>query len=65
MARRIVLGDSRSEEHTSELQAHSDIVCRLLLEKKKKNTKPNSVATTTMNHPGLTVQTSTLLELNP
>src|SRR5438034_4011306 len=29
----------RSEEHTSELQSHSDLVCRLLLEKKKKNTK--------------------------
>src|SRR5260221_10189396 len=28
----------RSEEHTSELQSHSDLVCRLLLEKKKKNT---------------------------
>src|SRR5260221_3007972 len=27
---------TRSEEHTSELQSHSDIVCRLLLEKKKK-----------------------------
>src|SRR5260221_11676971 len=27
--------DGRSEEHTSELQSHSDIVCRLLLEKKK------------------------------
>ena len=26
----------RSEEHTSELQSHHDIVCRLLLEKKKK-----------------------------
>src|SRR5438132_10344683 len=26
---------SRSEEHTSELQSHSDLVCRLLLEKKK------------------------------
>src|SRR5438034_3854122 len=33
---RIVL---RSEEHTSELQSHSDLVCRLLLEKKKKKTK--------------------------
>src|SRR5215204_7160241 len=32
----------RSEEHTSELQSHSDLVCRLLLEKKKKliNHKP-------------------------
>src|SRR5438034_4856672 len=29
--------DGRSEEHTSELQSHSDLVCRLLLEKKKKN----------------------------
>src|SRR5438132_3268677 len=29
---------SRSEEHTSELQSHSDLVCRLLLEKKKKKT---------------------------
>src|SRR5260221_9879397 len=28
------LNESRSEEHTSELQSHSDLVCRLLLEKK-------------------------------
>src|SRR5947207_6301339 len=28
-------GTTRSEEHTSELQSHSDLVCRLLLEKKK------------------------------
>src|SRR5436190_20443013 len=28
-------GEHRSEEHTSELQSHSDLVCRLLLEKKK------------------------------
>src|SRR5436190_10274315 len=27
----------RSEEHTSELQSHSDLVCRLLLEKKKEH----------------------------
>src|SRR6266480_929121 len=31
----------RSEEHTSELQSHVNLVCRLLLEKKKKNTTPN------------------------
>src|SRR5438132_13689407 len=31
----------RSEEHTSELQSHSDLVCRLLLEKKKKTTATN------------------------
>src|SRR5437773_8142209 len=30
-----VLEASRSEEHTSELQSHHDLVCRLLLEKKK------------------------------
>src|SRR5438132_4784711 len=48
----------RSEEHTSELQSHSDLVCRLLLEKKKKkktqsnrnytiysNTEPKSEST--------------------
>src|SRR5476649_3023979 len=36
--RRSELGNwrPRSEEHTSELQSHSDLVCRLLLEKKKK-----------------------------
>src|SRR5437588_9797455 len=32
-------GARRSEEHTSELQSHSDLVCRLLLEKKKKKTQ--------------------------
>src|SRR5260221_5767663 len=31
----------RSEEHTSELQSHSDLVCRLLLEKKKNNLHEN------------------------
>src|SRR5438034_9211252 len=34
-----VLPPLRSEEHTSELQSHSDLVCRLLLEKKKKKNK--------------------------
>src|SRR5438034_11783721 len=34
--RTIVRSATRSEEHTSELQSHSDLVCRLLLEKKKK-----------------------------
>src|SRR5438034_8178923 len=37
----------RSEEHTSELQSHSDLVCRLLLEKKKKKHKRTSEATNT------------------
>src|SRR5436309_12407388 len=35
-------GQSRSEEHTSELQSRENLVCRLLLEKKKK--KQNSLA---------------------
>src|SRR5437588_2669881 len=34
---------ARSEEHTSELQSHSDLVCRLLLEKKKKIKKYDTV----------------------
>src|SRR5947207_10702329 len=33
---RVIGREKRSEEHTSELQSHSDLVCRLLLEKKKK-----------------------------
>src|SRR5260221_9776440 len=32
----------RSEEHTSELQSHSDLVCRLLLEKKNKAQIPEA-----------------------
>src|SRR5260221_8763592 len=36
----------RSEEHTSELQSHSDLVCRLLLEKKKKKQKNTLVLST-------------------
>src|SRR2546430_6315297 len=32
----------RSEEHTSELQSQSNLVCRLLLEKKKRNANPRS-----------------------
>src|SRR5437667_9332097 len=33
---------SRSEEHTSELQSHHDLVCRLLLEKKKTTPRSNN-----------------------
>src|SRR5260221_7768650 len=33
----------RSEEHTSELQSHSDLVCRLLLEKKKQFRRPGQI----------------------
>src|SRR2546421_5982143 len=41
----------RSEEHTSELQSRSDLVCRLLLEKKKKKKTKNE-------HAGETKQTN-------
>src|SRR5260221_2855989 len=41
-------GQNRSEEHTSELQSHSDLVCRLLLEKKKTNNTPTLI---TYAHP--------------
>src|SRR2546427_6533763 len=49
LARRVLEGEgvveARSEEHTSELQSQSNLVCRLLLEKKKKkhalSTRPN------------------------
>src|SRR5260370_31058940 len=34
--------NDRSEEHTSELQSHLNLVCRLLLEKKKKQDLPSS-----------------------
>src|SRR5438874_13733105 len=37
-----VRGRSRSEEHTSELQSRRDLVCRLLLEKKKKSKNDRS-----------------------
>src|SRR5260370_23105669 len=34
--------ETRSEEHTSELQSHLNLVCRLLLEKKNRNTTYNT-----------------------
>src|SRR5260221_5657022 len=46
----------RSEEHTSELQSHSDLVCRLLLEKKKNNATAISYLTV--------VRTYNMLEQN-
>src|SRR2546430_7994959 len=40
----------RSEEHTSELQSQSNLVCRLLLEKKKNPTNSPSAATGAAHH---------------
>src|SRR5438105_5879390 len=46
------LRDARSEEHTSELQSRVDLVCRLLLEKKKKyRTTPKTSQTHTYDMP--------------
>src|SRR4051795_4573868 len=58
----------RSEEHTSELQSHSHLVCRLLLEKKKTNLKVLSTCTqldtdTTHSEPTLTCAISTFATL--
>src|SRR2546421_7870047 len=51
----------RSEEHTSELQSRSDLVCRLLLEKKKKNSTPNpSTRTITHDNDPLAISQSSL-----
>src|SRR5438034_4809500 len=43
-ATRLAPSPPRSEEHTSELQSHSDLVCRLLLEKKKLLIVPSGTA---------------------
>src|SRR5260221_3872086 len=52
---------ARSEEHTSELQSHSDLVCRLLLEKKKhRYCKTFSRLTNIINHGTINTLTSQL-----
>src|SRR5688572_31422778 len=43
------VGTGRSEEHTSELQSQSNLVCRLLLEKKKKKKKKKQKKRKTKN----------------
>src|SRR5947209_14213094 len=43
-------GTDRSEEHTSELQSRQYLVCRLLLEKKKKNITTNQIQTVLMRY---------------
>src|SRR2546430_7616714 len=54
-----VLGGKRSEEHTSELQSQSNLVCRLLLEKKKRHAritrKENATHRTVYRKPRLPV----------
>src|SRR2546427_7183333 len=43
------IGTERSEEHTSELQSQSNLVCRLLLEKKKKQLSQERCALTNLD----------------
>src|SRR5690349_22391630 len=50
MVNRSRIMGSRSEEHTSELQSRRDLVCRLLLEKKKKKEKENTSEINTRFH---------------
>src|SRR2546426_6778549 len=42
LGKKSLIGSRRSEEHTSELQSPCNLVCRLLLEKKKKKPIPNT-----------------------
>src|SRR2546430_11417998 len=55
------LGYERSEEHTSELQSQSNLVCRLLLEKKKKRqaSQTNSQQHTSTHSPSLSSRHTT------
>src|SRR5690606_40652682 len=55
-------GAARSEEHTSELQSRENLVCRLLLEKKKQNT-PKCTQRKCENEDDATVSTSTQCEV--
>src|SRR2546430_7384831 len=48
--RRRLAGSVRSEEHTSELQSQSNLVCRLLLEKKKKHDERTCISLASFLH---------------
>src|SRR5256885_13304238 len=52
-------GEPRSEEHTSELQSPCNLVCRLLLEKKKKCPTSTGISVTPGAGPHLTVHSCT------
>src|SRR5258705_6597198 len=50
----VIIAEPRSEEHTSELQSLRHLVCRLLLEKKKRAIQPNQEKqSTSASHVGL------------
>src|SRR5256885_7662474 len=62
----IDLRDIRSEEHTSELQSPCNLVCRLLLEKKKKKTHPQTFLHHFATHPwSPCLSLASLAALNP
>src|SRR5437773_6766192 len=48
---RTQFADVRSEEHTSELQSHHDLVCRLLLEKKKSHRRNKKIGQSQQTYP--------------
>src|SRR5215204_4634021 len=62
--RRLGRHQPRSEEHTSELQSHSELVCRLLLEKKKPS-EPSWSLSTSRRRLRLRIFTSTYEETWP
>src|SRR5438034_8770511 len=56
----------RSEEHTSELQSHSDLVCRLLLEKKKITTMSATIGPADpISHPSVRASCPRTSALSP
>src|SRR3989440_8519607 len=55
----------RSEEHTSELQSRSDLVCRLLLEKKKNNTRRVTLYNCIPDQRNPEVTSCTVLRIKP
>src|SRR5256885_4840455 len=54
---------ARSEEHTSELQSPCNLVCRLLLEKKKTHVRPNNQLTSLQHH-AIKIEARSFLLLN-
>src|SRR2546426_8227343 len=59
LAAAMTFADHRSEEHTSELQSPCNLVCRLLLEKKKKNNENAAFSTARSTRRDLTATEST------
>ena len=53
--KKVKLKTTRSEEHTSELQSRPHLVCRLLLEKKKNETRHHEVAEEYITNPEATM----------